>query len=61
MDQNGNVLVPNQFSVLTTAGDTSKVVVGVDDPASDWSYLYVLYSADGAEIAAPIYQEFRIL
>ena len=61
MDQNGNVLVPNQFSVLTTAGDTSKVVVGMDDPASDWSYLYGLYSADGAEIAAPIYQEFRIL
>ena len=61
MDQNGNVLVPNQFSLLTTAGDLSKVVVGVDNPANEWSYLYGMYSADGAEIAAPIYSEFRIL
>lgn len=61
MDESGKTLVPNEFDLLTSAGDLSKVVVGNENPADEWSYILGMYSADGQKILDVKYSELKAL
>ena len=61
MDESGKTLVPNEFDMLTSAGDLSKVVVGNENPADEWSYILGMYSADGQKILDVKYSELKAL
>ena len=61
MDASGKVIIPNQYDLLTTAGDLGKIVVGNQDPEDEWSYIMGMYTADGAQILDVKYHEIKSL
>ncbi|WP_297209083.1 WG repeat-containing protein [uncultured Flavonifractor sp.] len=61
MDEDGNVLVPNQFYMLLDSGSLDYVKVVDRDPENQWATLQGLYTADGQEVFAPQFREMTYL
>lgn len=61
MDENGNIVVPNQFDMLTDSGNLDYVMVGNRNPENQWSYLLGLYTVDGQEVFAPQFHEMTYM